>query len=75
MLTQLPPQFVVPPVQLRVQTPLLQTLPPLQAMPQPPQLLLSVWVLTHVPEHSERPVPQLGAQVPLTQLVEPPDGG
>lgn len=72
--THCPPQFVVPPGQLSVQTPLEQTLPDVQTVPQAPQLLLSVCLFTHALPQSARPVPQLGVQVPPTQVMEPPAG-
>jgi hypothetical protein len=44
VLTQVPPQFVRPTVQ---HFPLEQVVPLAQAIPQPPQLALSVLKLTH----------------------------
>ena len=45
-----PSQRVVPPVQLH--SPAVQVPSAPQVMPQPPQLLVSVSVFTHVPSHS-----------------------
>ncbi|MFO0605277.1 MAG: hypothetical protein U0324_19010 [Polyangiales bacterium] len=49
--------------------PLEQRVPAPQTVPQPPQLLLSVAVLTHVPLHDTWPVGQ--AQAPTTQSWPP----
>jgi hypothetical protein len=45
---QVPEQLVMPVGQ--TQAPAVQMVPPVQAFPQPPQLLTSVWRLTQVPE-------------------------
>jgi hypothetical protein len=42
-------------------------LPPAQAVPQVPQLELSVWVSTQAPLHAVWPVAQLVAHEPLEQ--------
>jgi hypothetical protein len=56
-----------------VQTPLAQIAPGSQTLPQPPQLALSVRVLTHRAPQTCAPVPvQTPWQVPLAQyFVEP----
>lgn len=48
------------------QLPLTQTVGDWQTLPQPPQLLESVWVLTHCPLQRVAPVGQ--PQAPLTQF-------
>ncbi len=58
VLTQLPLQFMV--LLGQPQAPAVQAMPPVQALPQPPQLLASVWVLTLHPSE----------KLPL-QLAEP----
>jgi hypothetical protein len=72
--THWPLQFVVLPEQVRVHVPLEQTLPPVHTVPQPPQLLLSVCLLTQLLPQRARPVPQLAVQTPLTQAMLPPAG-
>jgi hypothetical protein len=67
-------QFVVPFGQVTVQTPLEQTLPPLQVLAQAPQLLLSLCLLTQALPHSERPGLQLAVQWLATQAMLPPTG-
>ncbi|HEY7033529.1 MAG TPA: hypothetical protein VH482_19490 [Thermomicrobiales bacterium] len=52
------------------QTPLAQLVPPKQAVPQAPQLALSLAVFTHWPAQRVCPLGQ--AHTPLAQLVPPP---
>jgi hypothetical protein len=61
------------PAQLAAQLPIEQTCPEPQAVPQVPQLRLSVCRSTHRFWHSFSPVTQLTAQTP-TPLQTSPDG-
>lgn len=73
--THWPLQLVVPLGQLTVQTPLEQTCPAPQAVPQPPQLAVSVCVFTHALPHKLSPPLQVLTQLPVTHETEPPAGG
>jgi hypothetical protein len=52
----MPLQFVCPPE--HPQDPFEQTVPPLHAVPQPPQLLLSLVMSRQLPEHRASPAEQ-----------------
>ena len=62
---QIPLQFVLPAG--HAQVPAAQLMPPVQAMPQPPQLVLLVLVSTHAPLQFVRPAPQEDIQRPAEQ--------
>jgi hypothetical protein len=63
VLTHVEPQSIVP--LGHVQLPAEHTFPPLQATPQPPQLLLSVCVFTHAPPQFVVPPIHVVEHVPL----------
>jgi hypothetical protein len=54
------------------QEPFVQIFPPVHVVPQPPQLALSVFSLTHAVPHFVWPLPQFTEHAPEMQLS--PDG-
>ncbi len=60
--THVPPQLAWPAGHW--QTPAAQAMPPVQTIPQAPQLLLSVWAFRQVPLHWVRGAGQLSLHVP-----------
>ncbi len=69
------PAANVPPLHALPQLPALQnsSLLTLQAVPQPPQLLLSVWVLTQTPLHRVEPVGHWATQLPALHAGVAPE--
>ena len=71
MLTQEPPQLVVPIGHEVTQLPPEHTWLPEHAMPHLPQLAPSLLVSTHLPPHAVKPASQLTSHVPLLHTAEP----
>jgi hypothetical protein len=75
---QAPPHVVRPPAHVEPQDPFEQLavahFGALHRLPQLPQLLVSLVVLTHEPLQRVSPGPQIGTQVPPVHVTLPPEG-